>query len=55
LPCGYLSATHRPGDWRDFGEMFDRMERAGGPDWLDDAIVAAKAAFNLYFQAAVMT
>jgi heme oxygenase len=52
LPHAYLSATHAPGSWRAFGELLDRAEQAGGPGWIDRAIVAAEATFELYAEAA---
>lgn len=52
LPHAYLSAAHAPGAWRVFGETLDRAEKAGGPGWLDRAIAAAEATFDLYSEAA---
>jgi heme oxygenase len=52
LPHAYLSATHAPGAWRDFGELLDRAAHAFGPGWIDRAIVAAEATFDLYAEAA---
>lgn len=54
LPHAYLSATHQPGGWRAFGELLDRAGKAGGAAWLDQAIAAAKATFDLYAEAARM-
>lgn len=48
LPRAYLSAIHPPGAWRAFGEMLDRAGKTGGPSWLDQAIAAAEATFDLY-------
>ena len=52
LPHAYLSAIHPPGAWRAFGETLDRAEKAGGPGWLERAIAAAEATFDLYAEAA---
>ena len=52
LPHAYLSATHQPGGWRAFGDLLDRAEKAGGPGWIDRAIAAAEATFDLYAEAA---
>jgi heme oxygenase len=52
LPHAYLSATHQPGAWRAFGDVLDRAEKAGGPGWIDRAIAAAEATFDLYAAAA---
>jgi len=52
LPRSYLSAVHPPGGWRAFGELLDRAERAGDPSWIDRAVVAAEATFDLYAEAA---
>lgn len=53
LPRAYLSATHLPGGWRAFGEALDHAEQAGAPDWIEQAIHAAEATFDLYAKAAV--
>jgi len=52
LPRAYLSATHDSGGWRMFWERLDRAEETGGPGWIDRAIAAAKATFDLYAAAA---
>lgn len=52
LPHAYLSAVHAPGAWRAFGETLDRAEKAGGPGWIERAIAAAEATFDLYSEAA---
>lgn len=52
LPRAYLSAVHPPGGWRAFGDMLDRAEKAGGPGWIDRAVAAAEATFDLYAEAA---
>jgi len=52
LPRAYLSAIHQPGGWRAFGDRLDRAELQGGPGWLDGAVAAAAATFDLYLEAA---
>jgi len=51
LPRDYLSAVHQPGGWRAFGDVLDRAEKAGGPGWIDRAVAAAEATFDLYAEA----
>jgi heme oxygenase len=55
LPYSYLSAVHPPGAWRALGEAMDRAGKAGGPGWLERAIAAAAATFDLYTRAAATT
>jgi len=52
LPRAYLSAVHPPGAWRAFGELLDQVARAGGPGWIEQAVIAAEATFDLYAAAA---
>ena len=52
LPRAYLSAIHGPGGWRAFGDRLDRAELHGGAGWLDSAVAAAAATFDLYLEAA---
>lgn len=52
LPRAYLSAAHLPGGWRAFGEVLDHAGQAGGPNWIEQAIEAAEATFDLYAAAA---
>jgi heme oxygenase len=52
LPRAYLSAIHLPGAWRAFGELLDQEARAGGARWVEQAIIAAEATFDLFAAAA---
>ncbi|WP_442681255.1 biliverdin-producing heme oxygenase [Sphingomonas sp. ASY06-1R] len=52
LPRAYLSAVHPTGAWRAFGEALDHASRRGSADWIDQAIAAADATFDLYADAA---
>ena len=50
LPTAYLLATHLSGEWRAFLGKLDSS--ADGTDWIDDAVTAAQATFDLYERAA---
>lgn len=52
LPCRYLSAAHRKGEWRALLGWLDRAETAGGAAWIEAALAGAAAGFALYQQAA---
>lgn len=52
LPRAYLSAVHPTGAWRAFGEALDRASDRGNADWMEQAIAAADATFDLYADAA---
>lgn len=52
LPHAYLSATHDAGGWRSFGKRLDAAAEAGGETWVEEAIEAAEAVFDLYAKAA---
>ena len=51
MPKAYLSAGHARGGWRAMLDALD--EAAEGQMWLDEAIAAATATFDLYATAAV--
>lgn len=48
LPHAYLSARHEPGEWRAFAQAIDQAAAAQDEGWIDDAIIAAEACFDLY-------
>ncbi|WP_420136315.1 biliverdin-producing heme oxygenase [Sphingomonas sp.] len=52
LPRAYLSAVHPAGAWRAFGDALDHASSLGDDDWMDQAIAAADATFDLYADAA---
>lgn len=53
LPTTYLSARHKPGEWRARGEAFNSEARMHGNAWLDTATTAAEACFELHRRAGV--
>ncbi|WCT74631.1 biliverdin-producing heme oxygenase [Sphingomonas naphthae] len=50
LPRAYLAHKFAPGEWRDFMAALD--DAATGEDWVDEAIMAAEAAFATFARAA---
>lgn len=48
----YLSAVHRPGEWRAFTAALDACAAAKGAAWLDAAVAGALHGFQLYAAAA---
>lgn len=54
MPKAYLSSRHERGEWRAFGEALNAEARDHDDTWLDSAVAAAKACFDLYCQSAAV-
>jgi heme oxygenase len=52
FPSAYLSDTHRPGEWRMLLAAIDARAAAEPPSWMEDALLGASQAFDLYVEAA---
>ena len=48
LPTAYLGALHQPGEWRRLRQAIDSEASQHDPAWVDAAVEAAEACFNLY-------
>ena len=51
-PATYLRAIHMSGEWRATRIAIEDQAATHDPEWLDRAIVGAKACFDLYLRAA---
>lgn len=53
LPVGYLSAVHLSGEWRTIRMAVEQAASGRHPDWLEQMVAGALAAFSLFQSAAL--